>query len=190
LFDCLRELLGDLPFIAEDLGMITPEVTAMRDRLAIPGMKVLQFAFGNPGAHVYLPHNFAPNCVVYTGTHDNDTTLGWWQSGATRQEQAGVQAYLGAAPGDVPWSFIRAAYDSVARMAIVPLQDVLGLGSEARMNIPSQLEGNWGWRFAPGVLRQDVAEKLAALTEVCDRLPAVSATDQQRHREVREDFAA
>jgi 4-alpha-glucanotransferase len=190
LFHALRELLGDLPFIAEDLGMITPEVYALRDRLSIPGMKVLQFAFGNPGAHIYLPQNFAPNCVVYTGTHDNDTTLGWWQSGTTKQEQASAQAYLGAAAGDVPWSFIRAAYGSVARMAIVPLQDVLGLGSEARMNIPSQLEGNWGWRFNDGMLRPDHAKKLAALTEVCDRVPAVSSADQQRHREVREDFAA
>ena len=153
-------------------------------------MKVLQFAFGNPGAHIYLPHNFAPNCVVYTGTHDNDTTLGWWQSGATQQEQASARAYLGAAAGDVPWSFIRAAYGSVARMAIVPLQDVLSLGSEARMNIPSQLEGNWGWRFSNGMLRPDHAGKLAALTEVCDRVPAVSSADQQRRREVREDFAA
>jgi 4-alpha-glucanotransferase len=189
-FHSLRELLGDLPFIAEDLGMITPEVNALRERMAIPGMKVLQFAFDNPGAHIYLPHNFAPNCVVYTGTHDNDTTLGWWQSGATPQEQASAKAYLGAAPGDVPWSFIRAAYGSVARMAIVPLQDVLGLGSEARMNIPSQLEGNWGWRFRAGVLQPDLAKKLAALTEVSDRVPAVSSADQQRHREVREDFAA
>ena len=190
LFRVLRERVGELPFIAEDLGMITPEVYALRDRLSIPGMKVLQFAFGNPGAHIYLPQNFAPNCVVYTGTHDNDTTLGWWQSGTTKQEQASAQAYLGAAAGDVPWSFIRAAYGSVARMAIVPLQDVLGLGSEARMNIPSQLEGNWGWRFNDGMLRPDHAKKLAALTEVCDRVPAVSSADQQRHREVREDFAA
>jgi 4-alpha-glucanotransferase len=190
LFHALREMLGDLPFIAEDLGMITPEVTALRERLAIPGMKILQFAFGNRGAHVYLPHNYAPNCVVYTGTHDNDTTLGWWRSGATKQEHADAQAYLGTAPGDIPWSFIRAAYASVARMAIVPLQDVLGLSSEARMNIPSRLEDNWGWQFAAGSLRQDLAGKLAELTAVSDRLPTASTTDQQRHREVRKDFAA
>jgi 4-alpha-glucanotransferase len=190
LFHALREILGDLPFIAEDLGMITPQVTALRERLGIPGMKVLQFAFGNTGAHIYLPHNYLPNCVVYTGTHDNDTTLGWWRSGANKHELAGAQAYLGAASGDVPWSFIRAAYASVARMAIVPLQDVLGLGSEARMNIPSRMDGNWGWRFDAGALRPDLGKKLAELTEVSDRLPAVSTADQQRHREVREDFAA
>jgi len=155
-------------------------------------MMVLQFAFGNPGAHIYLPHNYFPNCVVYTGTHDNDTTLGWWQSGASQHERADAQAYLGPAPGDIPWSFIRAAYASVARMAIVPLQDVLSLGSEARMNIPSRMEGNWGWRFSAGALRQNLAlgEKLAELTEVCDRLPTALTTDKQRHREVREHFAA
>src|SRR5215472_14765378 len=123
LFRVLRDRLGDLPFIAEDLGMITPEVTALRERLSIPGMKVLQFAFSNPGAHVYLPHNFVPNCVVYTGTHDNDTTLGWWQSGAGKEERAEAQSYLGS-HNDVPWSFIRAAFASVASLAIVPLQDV------------------------------------------------------------------
>jgi 4-alpha-glucanotransferase len=188
LFRVLRERLGDLPFIAEDLGMITPEVNALRERLSIPGMKVLQFAFSNAGAHVYLPHNFVPNCVVYTGTHDNDTTLGWWQSGASKEERAEAEAYLGSR-NDVPWSFIRAAFASVASLAIVPLQDVLGLGSEARMNIPSRLEDNWGWRFGEGALRTDLAEELAALSEVCDRLPE-SAADQQGHREMSEDFAA
>jgi 4-alpha-glucanotransferase len=188
LFRVLREQLGDLPFIAEDLGMITPEVNALRERLSIPGMKVLQFAFSNPGAHVYLPHNFVPNCVVYTGTHDNDTTLGWWQSGAGKEERAEAEAYLGSHT-DVPWSFIRAACASVASMAIVPLQDVLSLGSEARMNIPSQLEGNWGWRFGEGALRAELAQELAALSEVCDRVPE-SAADQQSHGEMSEDFAA
>ncbi len=189
LFLVLRERLGDLPFIAEDLGMITPEVHALRERLAIPGMKVLQFAFGNPGAHIYLPHNFVPNCVVYSGTHDNDTTLGWWKSGTSKEERSHVQAYLGQAEDNVAWAFLRVAWASPARLAIVPLQDVLGLGSDARMNIPSQLEGNWGWRFAAGALKSELAEKLAALTTICDRAPAASA-DEQRHREMPEDFAA
>ena len=188
-FRVLRERLGDLPFIAEDLGMITPEVHALRERLAIPGMKVLQFAFGNPGAHIYLPHNFPPNCVVYSGTHDNDTTVGWYQSGSSPEERAQAQTYLGLSQDNIAWAFIRAAWASPARLAIVPLQDVLGLGSEARMNIPSQLTGNWGWRFAGDMLKPELADRLAALTVVCDRVPAAS-TGQQRDREVREDFAA
>ena len=188
-FRVLRERLGDLPIIAEDLGMITPEVHALRERLAIPGMKVLQFAFGNPGAHIYLPHNFQQNCVVYSGTHDNDTTVGWWQSGASQEERTQAQAYLGQSQDNIAWTFIRAAWDSVASLAIVPLQDVLGLGSEARMNIPAHLTGNWGWRFPAGALRPDLADKLAALTTVCDRVPAAS-TGKQREREVGEDFAA
>jgi 4-alpha-glucanotransferase len=189
-FRVLRERLGDLPFIAEDLGYITPEVHALRDRLDIPGMKVLQFAFGDPGSHVYLPHNFAPNCVVYTGTHDNDTTLGWWRSGASLEERAHVQAYLGASDDSMPWALIRTAFASVARMAVVPLQDVLGLASEARMNTPSLRDGNWSWRFGPGILTADLADKLAALTAMCDRTSAPLPAHQQRDGEVREDFAA
>jgi 4-alpha-glucanotransferase len=161
--------LGDLPFIAEDLGMITPEVNELRDRLEVPGMKVLQFGFDNPGAHIYLPHKFAPNCVVYTGTHDNDTTVGWWNSSANEQEKRFAAAYTGEAKDGIHWAFIRTALSSVANLAIVPLQDVLGLGSDARMNIPSLSDGNWGWRFQPGALTRSLAEKLAALTVVSDR---------------------
>lgn len=189
LFRVLRERLGDLPFIAEDLGMITSEVHALRERLGIPGMKVLQFAFGNPGAHIYLPQNYVPNCVVYSGTHDNDTTLGWWKNGASKGERIQVHAYLGQTEDNVAWAFIRAAWASVARLAIVPLQDVLGLGSEARMNTPSRLAGNWGWRFSTAALTSELGEKLAALTAVCDRAPAVS-TGEKRDREMGEDFAA
>ncbi len=190
LFRVLRERLGDLPFIAEDLGYITPEVHALRDRLGIPGMKVLQFAFGDQGSHVYLPHNFGPNCVVYTGTHDNDTTLGWWRSGASQEERAHVQAYLGTSDDSVPWALIRAAFASVARMAVVPLQDVLGLASEARMNTPSLRDGNWRWRFGPGMLTAELADKLAGLTAMCDRASIPLPAHQQGHGEVREDFAA
>ncbi len=169
LFNTLRARLGDLPFIAEDLGMITPEVYALRDRLGVPGMKVLQFGFDNPGAHIYLPHRFVPNCVVYTGTHDNDTTVGWWKSAASEQEKRFATAYIGEARDGIHWAFIRAALASVADSAIVPLQDVLGLDSDSRMNIPSHPDGNWGWRFQPGVLTPDLAEKLATLTVVSDR---------------------
>lgn len=193
LFRVLRERLGELPFIAEDLGMITPEVHAFRDRLGVPGMKVLQFAFGNPGAHIYLPHNFNPNCVVYTGTHDNDTTRGWWESDSRQDERDHAQAYLGPLPAGVDgvvWAFIRAALASVARMAIVPLQDVLVLENDARMNTPSRNDGNWGWRYQPGSLSGQLAERLGELTAMCDRLPSTSITQQQSNREVREDFAA
>lgn len=189
LFNVLRQRIGDLPLIAEDLGMITPEVYALRDRLGIPGMKVLEFGFGDPGAHIYLPHNFPPNCVVYTGTHDNDTTVGWWKSSATADEKRYAAAYIGEARDGIHWAFIRAAFASVARLAVVPLQDVLGLGSDSRMNTPSRSDGNWGWRFERGALKQELAEKLAALSEVSDRAPAPPA-DVQLSESKAEEFAA
>ncbi|HZD94803.1 MAG TPA: 4-alpha-glucanotransferase [Candidatus Sulfotelmatobacter sp.] len=190
LFEVLRARLGDLPFIAEDLGLITAEVNALRERLSIPGMKVLQFGFGDPGAHIYLPQNFEPNCVVYTGTHDNDTTPGWWQNSATKQEKQYAAEFMGEPKDGMHWAFIRAALTSVARLALVPLQDVLGLGSEARMNTPSHSDGNWGWRFSAGALTDDLAKKLAALSEVCDRPPQILPADQESDREVREEFVA
>ncbi len=190
LFHALRQALGGLPFIAEDLGYITPEVHALRERLRIPGMRVMQFGFGNPGAHIYLPHKFEPNTVVYTGTHDNDTTVGWWNTSATEDERRAIRAYLGIDQDGVNWSFIRAAEASVARYAIVPLQDVLGLDSAGRMNTPSRSNGNWTWRFQPGAITPEIVERLAELATVADRAPEISAAAQQRNREVREDFAA
>lgn len=189
LFRALRERLGNLPFIAEDLGLITPEVHALRERLAIPGMKVLQFGFGDPGAHIYLPHKYEENCVVYTGTHDNDTTRGWWRT-ARREEKQSALEYFGPAEDGMHWAFIRGAFASIAGMAIVPLQDFLGLDSDARMNTPSLSDGNWGWRFSPGALTSELADKIAALCSVSDRGPSTSAADQQRDWEVREEFAA
>jgi 4-alpha-glucanotransferase len=171
LFQKVREALGGLPFFAEDLGYITPDVHELRERLKIPGMAVMQFGFGDPGAHAHLPHTFTPDKVVYTGTHDNDTILGWWQSCATERERHHVTAYLGPSEDGVNWGMIRAATASVAGLCVVPLQDVLGLGSEARMNVPSRDRGNWRWRFAPGMLRPELAQKLATLAEVSDRLP-------------------
>jgi 4-alpha-glucanotransferase len=171
LFLKVREALGGLPFFAEDLGYITPEVHALRDRLQIPGMAVLQFGFGDSGAHIYLPHRLTPDKVVYTGTHDNDTVVGWWNSAATEQERCHAIAYLGPAQDGIHWAFIRAAQASVANLCVVPLQDVLGLNSEARMNTPSQNDGNWRWRFERGMLAEQLAEKLAHLAEVTDRVP-------------------
>jgi 4-alpha-glucanotransferase len=171
LFNKLRQELGDLPFFAEDLGVITPDVVALRERHHIPGMAVLQFAFGDAGAHVYLPHRVTPAHVIYTGTHDNDTTLGWWHSGVTDSERRSVQALIGTCE-DVNWGLIRLAQSSQASFSVVPLQDVLGLGSEARLNIPSTANGNYRWRYQAGSLTPELAKKLAALAEVTDRLPA------------------
>jgi 4-alpha-glucanotransferase len=171
LFIKVREALGGLPFFAEDLGYITPEVHALRHRLDIPGMAVLQFGFADAGAHMYLPQRYSSDTVVYTGTHDNDTTVGWWTSGATEYEKRCVEAYLGRDEDGIHWSFIRAAQGSVAGLAVIPLQDVLGLGSEARMNMPSEPGGNWRWRLKAGLLNGEIASKLALLAEVSDRLP-------------------
>jgi 4-alpha-glucanotransferase len=170
LFLKLREVVGGLPFIAEDLGYITPEVHALRQRLEIPGIAVMQFGFNDEGAHMYLPHNAAGK-VLYTGTHDNDTTIGWFQSGASDQERRNAEAYLGRCDDGIHWAFIRAAQNSVAELALIPLQDVLGLGSEARMNTPSLPGGNWKWRFSPGQFSAQLTAKLAHLAEVTDRLP-------------------
>ena len=189
-FRVLRQRLGELPFIAEDLGMITPQVLELRDRLGIPGMKVLQFGFDNPGAHIYLPHNFPRNSVVYTGTHDNDTTVGWWKNSATRDEKRYASAYVGEQSDGIHWAFIRTAFASVADMAIVPLQDVLGLDSDSRMNTPSRQDGNWGWRYEQGALSSALAEKLATLSVAADRLPEASTVSQQSQAKVDEDFAA
>ncbi len=176
-----------LPFIAEDLGMITPEVHALRQRLGVPGMKVMQFAFGNPGAHVYLPHRCEANSVMYTGTHDNDTTLGWFQN-IRGEEKRLAEAYAGSDPEGVVWAFIRTAMTSPARLCVVPLQDVLGLGSEARMNVPSQSGGNWTWRYRTGALKPQWAEKLATLAEISDR--NLEMPSSARPMEAGEEFAA
>jgi 4-alpha-glucanotransferase len=170
LFTKLREALGGLPFFAEDLGYITPEVHALRERLQIPGMAVLQFGFGDEGAHIYLPHNAAGK-VIYTGTHDNDTVAGWWNSGAAEHERRNAEAYLGRCEDGIHWSFIRAAHGSPASLGIIPLQDLLGLGSEARMNTPSLHGGNWRWRCDQTRLTSELAAKLGLLAEVTDRLP-------------------
>jgi 4-alpha-glucanotransferase len=172
LFVKLREALGGLPFFAEDLGYITDDVHALRERIKIPGMAVLQFGFSDVGAHAHLPHTFTKEKVVYTGTHDNDTLLGWWESAVTEHERRQVNAYLGACDDGIHWAMIRAASNSVASLCVIPIQDVLGLGGEARMNVPSLSQGNWQWRFHAGLLNPELAKKLAALAEVSDRLPA------------------
>jgi 4-alpha-glucanotransferase len=178
-FQRLEQELGELPFFAEDLGYITPEVHALRDRHKIPGMAVLQFGFGDAGAHIYLPHRLPANRVVYTGTHDNDTTLGWWNSSATAEEKTAAEAYLGCSKDGVNWSMIRAALTSQASFALFPLQDALGLGSEARLNTPSTVGGNYLWRYPPDALTTKICEKLARLAEVSDRIPAPGTISDQ-----------
>ena len=170
LFHKLREELGSLPFFAEDLGIITPDVVALRERINLPGMAVLQFAFGDAGAHIYLPHRLTHDRVIYTGTHDNDTTLGWWNT-CGQNERRAVQALVGNCDDGVNWALIRLAQSSVASLSVVPLQDVLGLGSEGRLNTPSTHQGNYHWRFQPGACTQNLAQRLANLAEVTDRLP-------------------
>jgi 4-alpha-glucanotransferase len=171
LFQRLKDVFGELPFVAEDLGLITPEVDELRERFGMPGMRILQFGFGDRASHLYLPHKFVPNTVVYTGTHDNNTTLGWWKDGISAEERANVLTYLGGMEEEkkIVWAMIRAAAGSVANLCIVPLQDVLGLGSEARMNTPAAGEGNWSWRFNRDALRPEFAVELAALMEMTDR---------------------
>jgi 4-alpha-glucanotransferase len=170
LFTRLREVFGDLPFIAEDLGVITPEVDELREHFGMPGMRILQFGFADRGGHLYLPHRYVPNTVAYTGTHDNNTTLGWWRDDATAVERAAVRAYLGPIHDtEVVSAMIRTAARSVANICIFPLQDVLHLGSEARMNTPSAGAGNWSWRFHPDALLPHFATELAELMEATDR---------------------
>jgi 4-alpha-glucanotransferase len=178
-FEALRRRLGNLPLIAEDLGLITPGVEALRDEFSLPGMRVLQFGFSaDPGAEKHLPHRFGPHCVVYTGTHDNDTTRGWFTSTdvATTQswdevlaERAFARRYLSTTGADFHWDMIRLAMSSVADTVVVPLQDILGMDSRARMNTPGEAKGNWRWRYQDGQIDEQAEDRLAELTAVFSR---------------------
>lgn len=170
LFAALALEFHPLPVVAEDLGLITPEVYALRDRFAIPGMAVLQFAFDGGADNPYLPHNHRRNLVVYTGTHDNDTTLAWFRH-LPEQRQAHVRDYLGGTGEPMPWALIRAAYASVAQLAICPMQDVLGLGEGHRMNVPGQAEGNWTWRFDWSQISPEATGRLRHFAAEYRRLP-------------------
>jgi 4-alpha-glucanotransferase len=168
-FDALKASLGDLPIIAEDLGVVTKEMTALRDQFNLPGMKVLQFAFGSDGSDLFLSHNFTPNCVVYSGTHDNDTTRGWYETSSTEKERDFARRYLGRDGADIAWDLIRVAFSSVADMAVVPLQDVLNLGTQARMNLPGRASGNWGWRFEWSQVNDGMRERLKEMSMLYGR---------------------
>lgn len=170
LFNTIRDELGDIDVIAEDLGFLTDTVIELVEKTGYPGMKVLQFAFDPREESDYLPHNYENNCVVYTGTHDNDTILGWYNSIA-KSDQKFAKDYLGVEKDEeIEWAFIRAAYSSVAGLAIIPLQDYLGLGQEARINIPSTLGLNWKWRLKKGALTKSLAKRINKLTTLYSRL--------------------
>ncbi len=174
LFETIKQKLGTLPVLAEDLGVITPEVEALRDNFEFPGMKVLQFAFGSDPANPFLPFNYNRNFVVYTGTHDNDTTIGWFNQASDWEKQQ-VLLYLGCiSPEGIHWDLIRLALSSVANQAIIPLQDIFGLGTEARMNFPSIAEGNWEWRYSKEALTEELSQRLKTLTTLYGRAPRQS----------------
>jgi 4-alpha-glucanotransferase len=173
LLEKFQATFGGAPFLAEDLGLITPEVHALCARFGLPGMRVLQFAFGD--GDQYLPHRYPQNCAVYTGTHDNDTAVGWFESlGATPQgqrERRKVLDYLGSSGRQLHWDMIRVASMSVADLALFPMQDLLGLGSRARMNVPGTAAGNWSWRLLEEELKPEVAERMARLSVLYGREP-------------------
>lgn len=169
LFDKLLTTFGELPLVAEDLGIITDEVTALREKYAMPGMKILQFAFGDDDSNPYLPHNNCYESVTYTGTHDNDTTVGWFESldDATKTR---VYKYFGETGEAMPWLLIRAALESVSQLAVVPMQDLLNLGGEHRMNVPGTTEGNWTWQFDWEILDEECAPRLKKLNKLYGRI--------------------
>jgi 4-alpha-glucanotransferase len=175
LFDALRNALGELPFIAEDLGVITPDVTQLRDAFGFPGMRILQYAFGGDSNDFHLPHNYDRSCVVYTGTHDNDTVVGWYEShGGRSKKNAGRELkycldYLASTGKEINWDFIRGAFASVAEIAIVPMQDVLGLNNDSRMNLPASLSGNWNWQLREDAFINETRDRLRKLAEIYGR---------------------
>ena len=178
-FGALRKRFPDLPIIVEDLGVITPDVEELRDQFGFPGMRILQMGFGSGSDNIDLPHNYIPHSVVYTGTHDHDTTVGWFKSkagaGSTRdQEQIEYERsrclkYLNSDGKQINWDFINAAFSSVSCIAIVPMQDVLGLGSTSRMNLPASQEGNWAWRLRSEALTPEITSRLKEMSELYGR---------------------
>lgn len=168
LLNAMKKEFGNIPLIAEDLGIITEEVDELRLAFNLPGMKILQFAFGDTDANPYLPHNYDHNCVVYTGTHDNDTTLGWFNS-LNDHDKGRIYSYLGHSQATMPFLLIGTAFSSVANLAVVPMQDVLELGSEHRMNTPGTIEGNWKWQFSWDQLTEEQVAKLTNLVKLFGR---------------------
>jgi 4-alpha-glucanotransferase len=191
LFQAIKTSLGELPIIAEDLGFITPDVIELRDEFDFPGMRILQFGFSTDSTNKDLPHNYVRNTVVYTGTHDNDTAVGWFRSDSggssvrsaeqVERERRYCLDYLSSDGAEINWDFIRAVYASSGDTALVPLQDVLGRGSEARMNTPATMSGNWSWRFREGDLGETSSTRLRHLAETYGRYPAISPEQRPEH---------
>ncbi len=180
MFKRVEKKLGELPFVGENLGTITPEVEEFRQQFGFPGMAVLQFGFDEFGTH--RPNNYVREQVSFTGTHDNDTTVGWWRAlqrsarrrgnGDNREVLHRAESYLQANGREIHWAFIQAVMTSVADIAVLPLQDVLGLGSEARMNLPGRAKGNWRWRYEEKQIQKSTVERLRDLTLVSGRCQA------------------
>jgi 4-alpha-glucanotransferase len=192
LFKTIEQALGDLPILAENLGVITPDVEALRNQFGFPGMRILQFAFDSKEAgglnatNHFLPHNYEPNTVVYTGTHDNDTTRGWYRE-RTVGEKDLIRCYLARPDDDIVWYFIRLAMASVAVYAIIPFQDVLGLDSDARMNRPAILGGNWAWRYRAEALNEWSIDRLRVLVDLYGRDPQLWAEKEEKEISVDDD---
>jgi 4-alpha-glucanotransferase len=179
-FEAMGKALGKLPIIAEDLGEITPDVVTLRDQFNLPGMKILQFAFASDPEDAFLPHNYPVNCVAYTGTHDNDTSLGWYTT-APEKERDFCRRYLARAGNDIIWDMIRTVWGSVAFMALTPMQDLLGLDSSARMNYPGRPSGNWGWRIPSGILSDTLCLRLRETNFLYGRLPEGETFNQKKN---------
>jgi 4-alpha-glucanotransferase len=179
-FESVRAELGCLPFIAEDLGIITPDVVDLRDKLELPGNRVFQFGFDGSPHNPHLPHNYVPNTVAYTGTHDNNTTRGWFESlpENARQAIASYAARTGAGTSEVAWDFMRLVWSSKSRLAIAPLQDLLNLSVEGRMNVPGVATGNWRWRCAEDMLKPSIFERLRDLTTSAGRMAATGQPER------------
>jgi 4-alpha-glucanotransferase len=169
-FELLQQTLGGIPIIAEDLGEITPDVFELRDRFELPGMKILQFAFDSTPANLFLPHKYPRQCIAYTGTHDNDTTVGWYAS-ATEKARDFCRRYLSTSGDNIAWDLMRGIWQSVADVVIAPMQDCLSLGTDARMNYPGRQGGNWSWRMARGAASPELAARLHEMNFIYQRLP-------------------
>jgi len=170
LFDAIQAALGPLPIVAEDLGTITPDVIALRDRFGFPGMRIVQEAFGGDASHPFLPHHHVPGGLAYSSTHDSDTAHGWWAT-ASAATRAFATEYLQCSDADLHWALVRATSQSVARLALFPMQDVLGLDGSHRMNLPGTAQGNWSWRLQPAQLQPAVRRQLARISAASGRAP-------------------
>jgi len=168
IFEAIKNTLGELPIIAEDLGFITPDVVEIQEKFELPGMRIFQFAFSTGPDDSFLPHNYPENCVSYTGTHDNDTALGWYRS-APEWERDFCRRYLARSGEDISWDMIRAVWSSVAVFALAPLQDVLSLDTHARMNFPGRPSGNWVWRMRPDVYSSVITIRLREMNRLYSR---------------------